>query len=176
MNIELARMRHLSMIPGIEQAAATMFPEDFLPPRIRFEVTPATTLREAQAASRLWAATTQRGKLVGFAMADIVDGRAHLDEINVVPEFGQRGIGTQLVHKAISWAIDGGFAELTLVTFRDLPWNAPFYEKLGFATMQQSELGEELRGLLEEEAAAGIDVTRRVCMRLELHSARAAWQ
>lgn len=176
MKIELARMRHLSMIPGIEQTAATMFPEDYLPSTIRFDVTDGRTLREAQAESRLWAATTRKGKLVGFAMADVVDGRAHLDEINVLPEFGQRGIGTQLVHKVRDWAVSCGFTGLSLVTFRDLPWNAPFYEKLGFVMMQESDLGEGLLELLDEEAAAGIDVTRRVCMHLALLADRAANQ
>lgn len=176
MKIELARKHHLSKIPAIEQAAAAMFPEDYLPSPIRFEVTDPETLREAQAGSRLWVATIKPGKVVGFAMADVIDGQAHLDEMNVVPDFGRRGIGTELIQVVMAWAIRCGFPGLTLVTFRNLPWNAPFYEKLGFAMLRESQLGDELRELLSEEAAAGIDVSKRICMELSLEAGQAIGQ
>jgi hypothetical protein len=39
---------------------------------------------------------------------------------------------------------------------------------MGFEAMKSSELGEELANLLQEEGEAGIDVQKRVCMRLDL--------
>ncbi len=167
-NIELACREHLSAISAIELAAVTMFPETYLPVEVRFLVTEENLLHEAQSESRLWVALTDDRIPVGFAMADIVDGSAHLDEMNVIPDFGRQGIGTRLMKTVIDWARASDFPVLTLITFRHLPWNAPFYEKMGFVSMESSELGNELARLVCEEGAAGIDLQIRTCMKLDL--------
>ncbi len=171
-NIELASSEHLSAIPAIELAASAMFPEVDVPLEIRYRVTEDELLHQAQSDARLWVALTDERTPVGFAMADYVDGGVHLDEMDVIPDFGREGIGTRLVHTLIDWARSGDYPVITLITFRHLPWNAPFYEKLGFEAMKSSELGEELASLLQEEGEAGIDVHKRVCMKLDLTQER----
>ena len=171
-NIKLADCEHLLAIPAIEIAAAAMFPEADLPVEVRYLVTEDELLRQAQSEARLWVALTDDRTPVGFAMADIVDGVAHLDELDVLPEFARQGIGTRLVRTVIDWARSGDFPAVTLITFRHLPWNAPFYEKMGFVRMEPAELGEELAFLLAEEGTAGIDVRKRLCMQLELTQIR----
>jgi len=167
-NIELAGSEHLSAIPAIELAAAAMFSEADLPVEFRYLVTEDDLLYRAQRDARLWVALTNDRTPVGFAMADIVDGSAHLDEMDVIPDFGRRGIGTRLINTLIKWARSVDYPLLTLITFRHLPWNAPFYEQLGFVSMDSSEVGEELSSLLVEEGNAGIDISKRTCMKLDL--------
>ena len=166
--IGLAQPAHLRAIPAIELAAASMFPEADLPQRIRHRVTKTEYLRESLDSGRLWTATTGEGGVVGFAMADVVDGEAYLVEVDVSPEYGRRGIGRDLVQTVIAWARESGFGTLWLITFNHIPWNAPFYEKLGFSTVDRPQPGTELAGLMEEERRAGIDISRRVAMRLTL--------
>jgi GNAT superfamily N-acetyltransferase len=163
-SIELAQDEQLARIPAIELGAATMFPAEDLPDHIRYRVTDARTLQEAKDESRLWVAINGNAKVVGFALVDVVDEFAHLDELNVLPDYGCRGIGTKLVQTACRWARRKGFPGLSLVTFRHLPWNAPFYEKLGFVELNQVELGAGLAGLLEEEAKAGMEIHKRIGM------------
>ncbi|MCH8336023.1 MAG: GNAT family N-acetyltransferase [Proteobacteria bacterium] len=170
-SIELAESEHLSAIPAIELAASALFPEVDVPLENRYCVTEDELLREAQSDARLWVALTGDRIPVGFAMADFVDGGAHLDQMDVIPDFGRQGIGTHLVRTLIDWARSGDYPVITLITFRHLPWNAPFYEKLGFEAMASSELGAELAGLLKAEGEAGIDVRRRICMQLDLTQA-----
>jgi GNAT superfamily N-acetyltransferase len=167
-SIELAGREHLAAIPAIELAASAIFTEADLPAEIRYLVTEDELLQEAQSDARLWVALTDDRTPVGFAMADIVDGGAHLDEMDVMPDFGRQGIGTRLVHTLIDWARSCDYSALTLITFRHLPWNAPFYERMGFVSMAATEIGNELAGLLKEEGKAGIDVQQRVCMKLNL--------
>lgn len=168
MRIEPARCEHLHAIPEIELAASAMFSETDLPLHIRYRVTAAEVLHEAQRDSRLWVALVDARTPVGFAMVDTVDGSAHLDEMDVMPQFGRRGIGTRLLETTINWARDNRFPKMTLVTFRHVPWNAPFYEKKGFVSMVGAELGDGLANLLKEECKAGIDVKKRVCMSLDI--------
>ena len=167
-SIKLAGSELLSAIPAIELAASAMFPEADLPVEVRYLVIENELLQEAQSDARLWVALTDERTPVGFAMAGIIDGGAHLDEMDVMPDFGRQGVGTRLVRTIIDWARLGDYPVLTLITFRHLPWNAPFYERMGFEAMATSELGEELAKLLQEEGDAGIDVHKRVCMKLDL--------
>ncbi len=145
-----------------------MLPEADLPVEVRYLVIENELLQEAQSDARLWVALTDERTPVGFAMAGIIDGGAHLDEMDVMPDFGRQGVGTRLVRTIIDWARSDNHLELTLITFRHLPWNAPFYEKMGFKVMKCSELGEELASLLQAESEAGIDMHKRVCMKLDL--------
>ena len=165
--VRLAESRHLAEIPKIELAAATLFSEADLPKGIRYKVTDRSDLQEALGHDRLWVALHE-GTPVGFALASVVDGAGYLDELSVRPEFGRQGIGTSLVSTVIDWARAEDFPCLTLVTFRHLAWNAPFYEKLGFQGLDSSEHGAELAGLTEEERLIGINVADRIAMRLVL--------
>lgn len=166
--VTLANREHLAALAPIELAAATLFSAADLPSSIRYRVTESSLLHEAQKDSRIWVALTGNGVPVGFALVTIVDAAAHLDELDVLPNYGQRGIGTKLVNTVASWARDKGFSTLTLITFIHLPWNAPFYERLGFVRLRPSELATGLASLIEEEGKAGIDITKRVGMRLAL--------
>ena len=162
--IVLAEAAHLSAIPAIEQAASSIFPEADLPSKIRYLVTDKETLRTAQRDGRIWIATRNSTEPVGFAMASLLDGIAHLEEIDVLPAHGRNGIGTRLVQTVIKWAVSQGHTLLTLVTFRYLPWNAPFYASLGFEPVAVGSLGQEMQQLLTEEQAAGIHIKSRQVM------------
>ncbi len=166
-SVRPAAESNLADIPRIELAAASLFSEDDLPLDIRYRVTAASSVREALDQQRLWVATLDDAT-VGFAMAGVVDSQAYLEEVDVLPQHGGQGIGARLVQTVIDWAREQSFARLLLVTFRHLPWNAPFYEKLGFEIVDPSDYGAEIRSLLEEESELGLDVANRVVMRYRL--------
>lgn len=69
---------------------------------------------------------------VGFAQ--VLEGRdsAHLQQLAVDPTHGRGGIGTALVEGCCEHARRRGYDELTLTTFRDVSFNAPWYARLGF--------------------------------------------
>jgi len=165
-----AEQQHLKRIPAIELAGASLFTETDLPQNIRHRVTDAKTLREAQVEQRMWVALNSTDRPIGFAMVAVVDEMAHLDEMDVLPEYGRRGIGGRLLRAARNWAAKGGYQALTLVTFRHLPWNAPFYAKNGFVELKKAELGGGLARLIEEEARVGIDISNRIAMKLPIGS------
>lgn len=162
--VELARKEQLFRIPIIQRSAAGMFSAADLPDHIRYGVTNPRTLRRACAESRLWVALDSNAEVVGFALVDIVDDIAHLDELGVLPASGRQGIGTRLIETVIAWSRANGFPGLTLVTFRHLPWNAPFYKKLGFIELSPANTSAGLKDLLDAEARAGVDIRMRIGM------------
>jgi GNAT superfamily N-acetyltransferase len=152
-----------SHLPAIEHAAGQLFTalgwsDETL------TVISVEEHRAYLAAGRLWVAADAAGRPVGFAVVSIVDGRGHLDEIDVHPDHGRRGLGRALVERVCRWAADCDLPAVTLTTERDIPWNAPFYARLGFAILAPDELGDGLRAILAREAAAGLDPATRVAM------------
>ncbi|MFI9596145.1 GNAT family N-acetyltransferase [Nonomuraea sp. NPDC052265] len=101
----------------------------------------------------------------GFALIGWVDGNLHLDQLAVHPDSMRQGIGGRLVEAVADHARAVGAPAVTLTTFRDVPWNAPWYERHGFAVLPESEWGPELRELVEHERELGIEVAPRVVMR-----------
>jgi hypothetical protein len=63
---------------------------------------------------------------------------------------------------------DDGRAAITLTTFRDVPWNAPYYERLGFTVVEPADQGPELAALVAEEAERIPGEAPRVAMRRAL--------
>jgi predicted N-acetyltransferase YhbS len=164
--IVTARPEHIPALPDIELAAAALL-EGHAPASILNESTSEEEFREAQAEGRLWVALADDTP-VGFALVTILGtGQPHLEEIDVHPRHGRRGLGRALVTTVCEWAASSGYAEVTLTTFRDITWNMPFYARLGFEVVPHEDLEPELAGIVREETARGLDPGRRVVMRYE---------
>lgn len=154
---------------SIEVEAASVFPNEDLPPELRTEGLSREILERAAGAGRVWVVRSLRPRApVGFAVATLVDGSAHLHEMDVLPDHAGHGLGSALVAVVARWARAEGYPGITLTTFRHLPWNAPFYARLGFAEIERAACGPELRAALAEEAEDGLDPAKRVAMRLDL--------
>ena len=108
------------------------------------------------------------GAVAGFAVVDLVDECAHLEEIAVHPDSGGRGLGSSLLDAVARWAREQGREAVTLTTFREVPWNAPFYERRGYRVLGEGEITPGLEHRVADEAAHGLDPDIRAVMRLDL--------
>lgn len=68
-----------------------------------------------------------------------------------------RGIGRALLAHAADWARTHGFTALSLTTFRNVPWNAPFYASFGFREWAPADAPASIRQALSYEAAKGLE-------------------
>lgn len=166
--IEPACAADIPALPAIERAATSLFAPGQLPESVRTDVTPTRDLQAALDAGLLWIARGADGEVVGFALVDLLAGGPHLEEIDVHPSHGRRGVGRALVEAVLRWAGAEGHHAVTLTTFRDVRWNAPFYERLGFRALAPSELTAELAAIVEDETGRGLALDRRVVMRCDL--------
>lgn len=120
------------------------------------------------AAGITFIAETPSGEIAGFAMFELMDGEVHLLEIDVVPEHQKKSLARRLIALGEKWALAKGFDGMTLTTYRDVPWNAPFYRRLGFVEIEPDA---DRKGLLEtiaKEAAWGFALRPRIAMRKPL--------
>jgi GNAT superfamily N-acetyltransferase len=157
--IRSAEKADLAALPDIERAASRLFPEGRLPDP--GDTMPMEELERAQEQGLVLVAANE-GRIVGFTMSKVHDNVLHLHVMAVHPDHGKRGVGTQLVAAVIQQAAQRGLMSVTLTTFEDHPFNAPFYAKSGFRTLHDAELSPMLRGILAQEANLGM--TNRVAM------------
>jgi len=172
-SIRLANAQDLALLPHIEREAAGRFEPYGLAEVMGTVVGSAEDFRAACAAERLWVAADAQDHPVGFALAGVVGDCAHLDELDVLPQHGRRGLGAALVRAVHDWAIRQGFPAVTLTTLDNIPWNRPFYERLGYRVVDPADMPEPLRRLLTAEIARGLPGENRVAMRHNLLSAAA---
>ena len=162
--ITAARANDLPFLPAIELAAAKLL-AGHAPESVLTETTSDEELKEALLLGHLWVALADDVP-VGFAHIEVLEPTvAHLEEIDVHPHHGRRGLGTKLVRAICDWAIAAGYHSVTLTTFRDVPWNMPFYARLGFEVIPSEALSPALRSVVQDETRRGLDPTRRVAMR-----------
>ncbi len=154
----------LTRLPMIETAADAVFPAGRVPIG---EVTLLAELRAALENESLYVAAV-REEVVAFAAGLPYGTSLHLRTLAVHPAHGRQGMGTALVRSLVEQAEQRGFADVTLTTFADLPFNAPFYERVGFRALRADELDARLAALLQAESAAGM--VRRVAMRRSVRS------
>lgn len=164
-----ARREQFEALRDAEREAERAFPLDDLPASLRgASLTSDAEFAEALQQGLLWSALGPGGAVVGYAIALWQGDALHLDELDVQPAHQRRGVGRLLVHAVRAHAVRSGARRLTLTTFRFVPWNMPWYARLGFAPLEEREMSPALRALFEEEIARGLPRERRVAMALEL--------
>ncbi len=153
-------------LPAIERAAGERFLES---PDLAWladgEVISAAQHLEYVERGLSWLALAN-DQPVGFILAEAHPSSLFIVELSVELDWQGKGIGRQLIACVADHARKRGLTALTLTTFRDVPWNAPFYARLGFEKM--TTLTPELRQKREEEAAHGFAFETRCAMRLPL--------
>ncbi|MET7291038.1 GNAT family N-acetyltransferase [Streptomyces griseoloalbus] len=169
MRIRPAAPGELSALQDIERAAGAPFRDLGMPDVADDEPPTPDVLERYRRAGRCWvAAGAHDDRPVAYLIAEPVDDTLHVEQVSVHPRAARRGVGRALLAHATDHAREQGLAALTLTTFADVPWNAPYYARLGFRILTEPELTPGLRRIRAEEAGHGLDRWPRVCMRLGL--------
>ena len=108
------------------------------------------------------------GRLIGFATCEAFEHELHLWELAVRHDAQGKGAGRAMIAAVIDEARTRALPSVTLTTFRDIPWNAPFYARCGFVELSDDELGPFLTLVREKEVEIGLDVANRCAMRRAL--------
>lgn len=131
----------------------------------REPATPAEALTPMLDEGSVWVAE-HAGRPIGFLAAGTDDGLFVIHQVSVAQAAQRRGVGAALMRQAIDHARERGAPSVALTTYRDVPWNAPWYAGFGFVDIPAGQRAAVLEEMLAHEAEAGHDPTRRCAMLL----------
>ncbi|WP_219097392.1 GNAT family N-acetyltransferase [Pseudomonas sp. UMAB-40] len=170
--VRRAQFSDAAALPAIERSAAELFRDD---PSLAWladaQVPDAEHHQRAIETDDVWVAQSLDGALMGFVSAIEIDNELHIQELSVSQYFQGRGAGRKLLLAAIECARGQKLQGLTLTTFRDVPWNEAFYQRMGFETLGAAQLSPRLKAVLNNELANGLPSERRCAMRFNLRRA-----
>jgi GNAT superfamily N-acetyltransferase len=162
------RRDELEALRSLERDAGRVFAAIGMPRIAADEPLPVAELEAFRASGRAWVAVDARDRPIAYLLSSVVDGCAHIDQVSVASAHARRGVGAALIEHLAAAARREGRPALTLTTFRDVPWNAPYYERLGFVTVPEADQGPELAALVSRDAATIPGDAPRVAMRRAL--------
>ncbi|GAN64377.1 acetyltransferase [Acetobacter indonesiensis NRIC 0313] len=169
-HVRMGRPPDASLLPEVERAAAEIFRQL---PQLAFLADDEPAVSETKhlaciKAGTCWVAADREDQPVGFLSAESQGRDLHILEVSVKPVAQGRGVGRALIAAACHFASEHTYQRITLTTFLNVPWNRPFYEKLGFRLVERSEPECRLQSLVHEEEASGLPVGSRCAMQLVL--------
>ncbi|WP_431207847.1 GNAT family N-acetyltransferase [Burkholderia cepacia] len=167
--IRPATREDAAAMAAVEVAAAQRFREIGMTDIADGEPTDAADVLARIDGGRAYVAVDMQGACVGFAFYRLLDAqRLYLEELDVAPSHAGQRIGARLIEQVTARAAREGIVEVVLSTFRDAPWNAPYYARLGFGIVDDATLDGTLRAIRAHHVALGLDETRRVFMRMRV--------
>ena len=163
MQIRAAGVEELPALQDIERAAGQCFRDVGMPEVADDEPLPLDELIRYQRAGRIWVAVDGTDQPTAYLITDLVDGNLHVEQVSVHPDSARRGVGRSLLEHVADRAAAEGIPALTLTTFFQVPWNAPYYVRCGFRYLDETELTPGLRAIRRQEsvtAAPGASAPR----------------
>jgi GNAT superfamily N-acetyltransferase len=158
----------LPELANIEVVAGKAFADIGMDAVAGDEALPQDQLRAYLDGGRAWVAVNTNDVPVAYVIVDVVDGNAHIEQVSVDPAYAHQRIGQALIERVGTWASERGYPALTLTTFVEVPWNLPYYERLGFSRLTDADETPGLRAIRAHEASLGLDQWPRCCMRRDL--------
>jgi GNAT superfamily N-acetyltransferase len=147
--VRLAKPDDLPALPGIELTADQLFAEV----GIVFPPGPTVVEEAIEDGADIYVVGEPP---VAFAAVRERDGYTHLEQIAVRTDQSRQGFGGRLLDRVIAHAAERGSAGVTLLTFRDVPWNGPWYARHGFAELTAERWTPQIRSLWDHEIAAAL--------------------
>ncbi len=163
--IRRPRPNEIKLLPQIENDADRRFARVGLLHMLNMPPATIASLDQGRGRGLLWVAVSPFGQPLGFALMKLRGGTAWLDQLSVLDRWQRLGHGAALIDRSAETARALGFDALYLSTYRDVPWNAPFYERRGFREVPRATFARPLRVVLTTECSHGHPVWRRTIMR-----------
>lgn len=167
MHVRPPRHDDIAGLPRIERAAGEAFRTLGMDAVADDEPMGTDVLEGHRLAGRAWVAVDAADRPVGYLVLDVVDGAAHVEQVTAHPDARGQRLGAALLDVAQAWSVDHASGALTLTTFADVPWNAPYYRRLGFTGVPEEDLTPGLRAVVAHEAGLGLDAWPRTVVRRE---------
>lgn len=169
LSLRLAQLPDIPQLVAVERSAARLFRQQAA---LQFiadgEVMSPQQHAEFIARQQEWLAVSDVGLIAGFIAVQQLQHSWHIAELSVAANWQRQGVGKRLIAEVAALARQRAIARLTLTTFVQVPWNAPYYQRLGFRKIPMAQLDTQLQDILAQEIRLGFAAESRCAMEFTL--------
>lgn len=160
-HLRLAQQQDIPQLIAVERSAAQLFRQH---QELQFiaegEVMSPQQHADFIAQQREWVMVGPTEQIAGFIAVQPFPHSWHIAELSVAADWQRQGVGKRLIEKVAALALRQGIQRLTLTTFMQVAWNAPYYQRLGFCIIPIARLDTHLQHLLAQEVGQGLAGSR----------------
>ena len=158
-----ARSADVAGIQDVESDAGRRFIDIGMPEIANDPPLATELLTQLVRNEHVWVSEVDGNQVVAYLIAIEVDDDIHIDQVSVRTEFEGAGIGAALIDLAATWE---GHWRTSGHPFhlRRVAWNAPYYRRLGFTSLDDSAMGPELLQIFDAERATDLQHWKRVAL------------
>jgi len=120
-------------------------------------------LRRHIAEGRTWVSLVE-AEIAAYLIVERLEESLHIEQVTVHPRYAGQRIGASMINLAFELAARQKLQKVTLTTFADVPWNGPYYQRLGFTIIPEERLTLRLKELLQAEKDSNRTGLARVAM------------
>lgn len=164
MIVRPTREADLPLLGPIESAAASLFATHPLLERLAHAEPMALSTHAALLCEGVCFVAEEDGALCGFIAASVIGDWLHIEEVSVLPAAQGRGVGRALLDAVIGAAARRAMTGVSLTTYAEVPWNAPWYGRCGFSSPAAADRPAHLSARLALDAEHGLSPPERVGM------------
>lgn len=169
LKLRLAQRQDIPQLVAVERSAAQLFLQQ---QELQFiaagEVMSPQQHADFIAQQREWVMVNPTGQIAGFIAVQPLPRSWHIAELSVAANWQRQGVGKRLIEEVARQARCQGVQRLTLTTFEQVAWNAPYYQRLGFRRVAAAQLDAQLQHLLAQEAGQSFATNNRCAMEFTL--------
>ena len=161
--IRLASADDVPKVAPLEKAAAELFRSIGMDAVADDAPIADAILLQAVEENRLWVAV-EYGVLKAYLLGDFLPQSLHIDQVTVHPDASHRGLGALMIESVSADPRSKERGLITLTSFANVPWNAPYYERIGFLDIAESEWPEGVAEKVAEDQQHGLTLWPRLVM------------
>ena len=172
--IRLGSADEIHKVAPLEQAAAEAYRTIGMDAIADDAPIPESVLLEAAEEQRFWVAV-EYGVLKAYLLGDFLPQSLHIDQVTVHPDASRRGLGALMIESVSADPRAKERGLITLTSFANVPWNAPYYERIGFIDIDRKDWPEGVAEKVAAEEEKGLAAWPRVVMQREIPEDPAAF-
>ncbi len=163
MRVRLATNADCARLPAIERSANRRFAEIGMPDVVGAPVGEAETWEPHCASSHLWVGVDAEDQPFAFLAGGVHGSLMFLYQLAVDHDRQRQGVGRALLQTGEAAARAQGLHEVYLTTFCDVPFNGPYYAGQGYQVVEDPDLPDMLKPVMDAERRRWIAPGRRRC-------------
>ncbi|MBE7638378.1 GNAT family N-acetyltransferase [Sneathiella sp. P13V-1] len=167
--IRLATDEDFKHLPAVEDAAGDVFAEIGYDDIAAMPSTPADEYPViVKNGGWVLVAEATTKEIVGYCATEHSPDGLYIKELSVHKDHSKQGIGSTLLKQTIARATELNYPRTFLLTFKDVPFNAPYYRRFGFGSLEDLTPYPDIQKRAEAETETPLWKYGRVAMKKNL--------